>query len=501
MASLISLSLALVGSIFMLSGCATSAIHEAALSGDIKDLKAFVEGGGNIEDRGDKNWVSGIYHYDGKTLLHMAAEGSQPESVRYLISKGADIEAKTSAGETPLLLSAKAGNIVMFDLLLSSGAERFATDKNGNTALLLALDSLKDKPKIALDTADALIARDADINATNRWQSTPLHLAAQHDLESVARLLIQKGANINALNNHGETPLYVSLGSPYFIISSPKYEFYLSKTFEYLVTLDQNFQVQNRRGRTLLHQACHPDYINVLFDKSVPKYEQDENGASPLFFALENCPPESVSVYFKRGFDVKSAGLDGKTVPLAALNNAYFRHEMLEFVIEQGADVTQQDSVGRSAIHQAAAHSPEILDLVIQHGGDINARTKTNATPLHVAASINISRLIRNDYQKQRDLNKETYAHLLNKAGIEVNPKDTKGCTPLHRAVNSGSHEKIQMLLEHGIDVNGREERGHTAMDMAVLMKDQRMIELFKQAGATSDIDPEEYYRVLCTFP
>lgn len=494
-------ALAWVGAVFMLSGCAQNAVHESALAGEVGQLKAYVEGGGNIEDRGDKNWVSGLYHYDGKTPLHMAVEGNQPEAVRYLMSKGADIEAKTSAGETPLLLSAKAGNIAMFDLLLSSGAERFATDDNGNTALLLALDALKDEPEKALQMTEALIQRDADVNATNRWQRIPLHLAAQHDFEPVARLLIQKGANINALNNDGETPLYVSLGSPYFINSSPKYDYYRSKTFEYLVTLDQNFQVKNRRGRTLLHQACYPDYISVLLDKNAPKYEQDKDGETPLFFALEHCLPESVGVYFKHGFDVKSTGVKGKTVTLAALNNAYFRHEMLAFVIEQGADVTQQDSLGRSAIHQAAAHSPQILDLVIQQGGDINARTKTNATPLHVAASINITKLIRNDYQNQRDLNNETYAYLLDKAGIEVNPKDAKGCTPLHRAVNSGSREKIQLLLEHGADVNAREERGHTAMDMAVLLKDKPMIDLFKQAGATSDIDPKKYYRVLCTYP
>lgn len=492
---------ALVGFILALSGCATSSIHEAALSGNMNKLKDLVEGGGNIEDKGDKNWVSGFYYYDGKTPLHMAVEGNQPEAVGYLISKNADIEAKTSAGETPLLLSAKTGNVGMFDLLLSIGAERFAVDENGNTALLLALDALKDAPEKALEMTEALIQRHADVNATDRWQRSPLHLAAQHDFEPVARLLVQKGANINALNSDGATPLFVSLGSPYFIMGSSKNEFHRSKTFEYLVRLDQNFQVKNRRGRTLLHQVCHPGYINILFDKNTPKYEQDSDGETPLFFALEHCPPESVAVYFQHGFDVKSTGVEGKTVTLAALNNAYFRNEMLEFVIEQGANVTQQDSLGRSAIHQAAAHSPQILDVVIQHGGDINARTKTNATPLHVAASLNISRLILNDFQHQRDLNNEAYAHLLGKHGIEVNLKDAKGCTPLHRAVNSGSPAKIKLLLEHGIDMNAREERGHTAMDMAVLGKDQRMIDLFIQAGATFTVDPNKSYRVLCSYP
>lgn len=487
--------------IVTLSGCASSAVHEAALSGDLNKLRGYTDGGGDLEVRGDKNWVSGIYHYGGKTPLHMAVEGNQLQAVRYLISQGADIEAKTSSGETPLLLSAKAGNIAMFDFLLLSGAERFAVDKDGNTALLIALDELKDKPEAAFEMTKALIHRGANVRASNRWGRTPLHLAAEHDFESVARLLIRQDANINALNKDGESPLFVSLGNAYFSFGSANYEFSRSMTFEYLVTLDQNFQVKNRHGRTLLQRTCHPDYIDVLLDKNAPEHEQDNAGESPLFFALKHCPPESVAVYFTHGFDLNSTGVEGETVALAALKNAYFRHEMLSFVVEKGASVTQQDSAGRSAIHLAAAHTPEILDLVIGQGGDINARTKTQATPLHIAASLNISKLTHGDKQNQRDLNLRAYAHLLGKPDIDLNPEDIKGCTPLHRAVNSGSREKIRLLLEHGADMSIREERGHTAMDMAVLRKDQQMIDLFIQSGGSSAIDPKQNYRVLCSYP
>lgn len=496
-----SLLTALFSFALILSGCATSAIHEAASAGNMGKLEAYVEGGGDLEEKGDKNWGSGFYHYGGKTPLHMAVEGNQPKAIRYLISQGADIEAKTGTGETPLLLSVKAGNMAVFDLLLSNGAERFAVDENGNTALLVALDALAEHPLKALETAEALIQRGADVNAANRWRRTPLHLAAKHHLEAVARLLIQQGAKINALNKDGESPLYVSLERPYAAYGLPDHDSYRSKTFEYLVTLKQDLQVQNNKGRTLLHRTCHPDYIRILLDKNAPKDKQNQDGDTPFFFALEFCPADAVAVYLDRGFSPKSTGVKGRTVVQAGLSNAYFREEVVSFVIAEGADVTQQDSAGQSAIHQAAAHSPQILDLVIRHGGDINARAKTNATPLHVAASIDISRIIGKDFQKERDLNNETYAHLLSKPGIKINPEDIKGCTPLHRAVNSGSRKKIRLLIERGADVNAKEERGHTPMDMAVFRKDERMVDLFRQHGATSSVDPTKSYRVLCSYP
>ncbi|MFY0666255.1 MAG: ankyrin repeat domain-containing protein [Natronospirillum sp.] len=466
----------LFGSALILSGCATSAIHEAASIGDMDKLQAYVEGGGDLEEKADKNWVSGLYHYGGKTPLHLAVEGNQPDAVRYLINQGADVEAKSSSGETPLLLSAKAGNMAVFDLLLSYGAERFAVDDSSNTALLIALDTLADTPLKAFETAEALIQRGADVNAVNRWQESALHLAAEHDLEAAARLFIQHGADINALNSDGENALFVSLDSPYFVygVGLPDRDPYRSTTFEYLVTIDQDFHVKNRRGRTLLHNVCHPDYITTLLDKNAPANEPDEEGETPLFFVLEHCPADAVSVYLSRGFEVKSTGVGGKTLVQAALSNAYFRDEVLSLVITHGADVSQRDSLGRSAIHQAAAHSPQILELVIRQGGDINARTMTDATPLHVAASVNIS----GNSQEQHDLNNQAYAHLLNKPGIEINPRDANGCTPLHRAVNSGSFEKIQLLIERGADMDAQENRGHTPMDIAVLRGDERMVDL-----------------------
>ena len=485
------------GTFFLFFGCAKSMPHEAALHGDMNQLRSYVEHGGNLEEPGDKNWVSGIYFYGGKRPLHMAVEGNRPEAVRYLIGQGADKESRTSAGETPLLISAKTGNMVMFDLLLSLGAQRFATDAKGNTALLVALEGLASDPVAAVEVSRALITRGADVNAANRWKETPLHRAAKYNLEAVARLLVEKGADVNAHNRHGETPLFLSLKPAYGTQNSPT----KSETFEFLVTFKQDFHIQNDKGRTLLHRTCSPDYVRTLLAKGVPLDLQDSEGDTPPFFALSHCPAETVALYLEKGFDLSATTAKGQTVVQTALSS-FYRDEVVPFVIKKGASVTQQDAEGRSAIHRAASHSPQMLDLIIANGGDINARTKTEATPLHVAASVKVSTILRTFTPKnERDLNTRAYAHLLGKQGIDLNPKDIKGCTPLHRAVNSGSLDKIRLLLERGADVNARENRGHTPMDMAVLKQDARMIDLFKTFGGTATVNPEKRYSVICAYP
>lgn len=59
-----------------------------------------------------------------KTPLHYAILGNQPECVRYLIKKGADIGAIDHAGKSPLQLAAAYGREECAEILLSHGAQQ-----------------------------------------------------------------------------------------------------------------------------------------------------------------------------------------------------------------------------------------------------------------------------------------------------------------------------------------------------------------------------------------
>jgi ankyrin repeat protein len=107
----------------------------------------------------------------GWTALHHASHSGCQESVKQLIDKGANIEARTNLNETPLHLGAKNSNIDAFKLL---------------------------------------IEKQAQIEAKTDKEETALHLAVKHNSLEVVKLLIEKGANIKAKTNKNKTALYLA---------------------------------------------------------------------------------------------------------------------------------------------------------------------------------------------------------------------------------------------------------------------------------------------------
>jgi ankyrin repeat protein len=52
-----------------------------------------------------------------------------------------------------------------------------------------------------------LITNGANVNAVDRNNSTPLHLASGSGITEIAEILVENGANVNAVNISGLTPL------------------------------------------------------------------------------------------------------------------------------------------------------------------------------------------------------------------------------------------------------------------------------------------------------
>jgi Ankyrin repeats (3 copies) len=77
----------------------------------------------NYEDRG------------GTTPLSATSVGGHEKMIRFLISKGAQVNRKSgSVGETPLIAAAEMGHLGSVTVLLENGADACLTDKEGHTA-------------------------------------------------------------------------------------------------------------------------------------------------------------------------------------------------------------------------------------------------------------------------------------------------------------------------------------------------------------------------------
>ena len=148
---------------------------------------------------------------DGETPLHMAALNSAKAGVlEALIRHGAEVDARTTRGETPLHWAVGAGRSHVYDLailkvLLDNGADVNARNRDGDTPLHLA--SFDKDPGIV----GALLGRGANTSARNGDGDTPLLMAVKGGRSpEVVELLLRDGAEVDARNSVGDTALLVA---------------------------------------------------------------------------------------------------------------------------------------------------------------------------------------------------------------------------------------------------------------------------------------------------
>jgi len=101
-------------------------LHTAALRCPASTVRALVERGANVNAKGNS----------GGTPLHSAAMGARDDSaqvVSLLISNGADVNARTVAGVTPLHIACGKCKKDIIEALICGGADVHAKDDFGRT--------------------------------------------------------------------------------------------------------------------------------------------------------------------------------------------------------------------------------------------------------------------------------------------------------------------------------------------------------------------------------
>ena len=198
-------------------------------AGDIVAVKQHIAAGVDVNAKEE---------FTGDTLLRYAARKGHKEIVELLIAEGADVNAKESAGWTPLHNAALDGHREIAELLIAEGADVNAKHVGGQTPLDLAkgetadilrkhggktgawFDADKSIHKAAsaghIEAVKQHLAAGTDLNAKNKYGSTPLHYAANKE---IAELLIAEDANVNEKDDNGSTPLhFAAVNGPKVIV-------------------------------------------------------------------------------------------------------------------------------------------------------------------------------------------------------------------------------------------------------------------------------------------
>jgi len=213
----------------------------------------------------------------GYTLLHAFVKLGNELAIKFLLEKGADVDAVTkSYGQTPLHLAIESENLAMVQLLLENGADPMAQDTKNMTAFALAISHGD------VEIVKALVARRLNVNGLARggtMPAKPLMLAIEFAQEKVVDYLIESGAQIEAMDENGNTPLIKAVADDR-----------RARIVRRLLEMGANINAKNHHGVTPLHVAVQSGsdrMVNLLLEKHPELEVRTTNGETALLIAAK----------------------------------------------------------------------------------------------------------------------------------------------------------------------------------------------------------------------
>lgn len=155
----------------MASDLGATALHHSAGIGDIELLRFLLSRGVDVDSQSDSG-----------TPLIWAAGHDQPEAVKFLLENGADPNAETEDNITPLLSSVAAGSMACLELLIQAGAN-VNVSAGGATPLHIAADIGNS------DMINCLLKAGADPNVTDEDGLKPIQVSAARGNRGAVEIL------------------------------------------------------------------------------------------------------------------------------------------------------------------------------------------------------------------------------------------------------------------------------------------------------------------------
>ncbi|NWG87199.1 MAG: ankyrin repeat domain-containing protein [Hydrogenophilaceae bacterium] len=108
-------------------------LHIAAFEGHLGAVQALIDAGADVNARDAMQWTPVF-----KAAYNHEQDCGYAPVVKALVDAGADVNARIGFGITPLMLAAGGGEGAVCEVLLNAGADAFASNEAGRTALQMA---------------------------------------------------------------------------------------------------------------------------------------------------------------------------------------------------------------------------------------------------------------------------------------------------------------------------------------------------------------------------
>lgn len=239
------------------------------------------------------------------------------------------------------------------------------------------------------------------------------------------------------------------------------------------------------------------EIIELLLNTGLDINEVDWTGGTALHVAIQQIPQEDdaketsdTCIKTKMLFEVVNFLMDHGADPnIGDFNGRSCIHwgvstlnvKALKLLLERNCNANIEDDLGLTAIFILISYfdwtenDPTIeiilqpmLEMLLNAGCDINAPAFDDSTVLHYAAETKASKV----------------CELLCQYGSDVTKRDYLHRTPLHMAVKNTDVNIVELLIRHGADVHARDVKNDTPVHHACLFDKKHSVETLVKYGA-----------------
>ena len=365
-----------------------------------------------------------------------------------------------AAGAETLFDAVRAGNRQAVRALIAKKADVNATQVDGSTPLHLAVDAGDEA------MARLLLGAGARATAATRYGVTPLALAARNGSASLIEALVKAGADPNGASREGETALMAvtrsgSLAAAEKLLAlganANAAEAWHAQTALMWAASENQLQIAaalvgagadvNARSKVWPGQPPRPRGSDTSFQSAHSNFPK--GGFTALHFAAQYGAGDVAALLADKGANLEATEPDGVTPLMMAIINGHY--DVAAVLVRKGANVNAVDRSGRGALY---------------HAVDMNTLewlfSRPNPKPSGDLDSVGIARLL---LERGANPNARLTARgfvIQHDSGGNANL--TPGSTPFMKAATTSDVRMIRLLLEHKADPNIATQNGTTPL-------------------------------------
>ncbi len=434
----------------------------AAQEGAVESVKILLSLGADVDSPRVSN---------GLTPLHVALQGGYTEVMKELISNGAALDLQDVSGNNLLHLTCKLeGGLDVIELLLAKSFDVNAKSVGGGTAILQAA------VRNDLTTVKFLLSKSADLNILDDGGKHIIHYAALHNALNIIEFLKAQNASlINSTDNDGRSPLWLAVAKnnvetvKYLLASGAKAN---------IVPIIPGEQVLYP-----LHMAAMNGFTEVVEILAsycnINQRSDDVNQITPVWLAAHEGKTDAVKKLADLGADLNSQDADGDTALQMAIRNGNV--DAVRILLANGARADIANKQGAYPLHMAAMHGfterVEILapySNINQRSGEVNQITpvwlavqKGKTDTIKKLADLGADLSLQDDsgnnllHLVARIQDSKGVIELLLAKGFDINSKNKVGVTPIFHAAITGNKDIVEFLTASGADLNILDNNGY----------------------------------------